>query len=178
MAAPGADVIAKIHQHLKAGGEIRLEDRPRWGIDPTDVEAVLEALVKSHGALLRGSGAILQPGSLIGLHPSTGWGYATDHAGIALLQAVLSNEVPRHLDKWAFPLIITPTEPLVVRVVNPRPGFQRPRGFVYLVDREGFRNSPAASWQWVTTRTDRRVLGRVEVQSREFRYPVETMARG
>jgi hypothetical protein len=174
---PGADVIVKVFQHLHAGGEIRLEDRPRWGIDPTDVEAVLEVLVKSHGTLLRGSGATVRPGSLIGLHPKTGWGYATDHAGVALLHAVLSNEAPRHLDKWAFPLIITPTDPLVVRVVNPRPGFQRMRGFVYLVNREGFRNSPVGSWQWITTRTDRRVLGRVEVQRREFHYPVETTAR-
>jgi hypothetical protein len=173
-----AQVLARIYDHLKAGGEIRLDDRRRFGIEPRGHESVIDALVRQHDVLLRGSGSMVPAGTPLGVSRSTGWVLATTHGGIAILQALFSNETPRHLDKWTFPLNITAATPLVVKVANPRPGFQRQRGFVYVIsDRSGFKNQPVPSWQWITIRTDKRVDGRIEVERRDFEYPVETVSR-
>jgi hypothetical protein len=141
------------------------------------MEPVLDALVKQRGVLLKGSGSKAQPGTPLGRTGTNAWAHATDEAAIAILQAIFSNEVPRHLNTWTFPMRITREDPLVVKVVNPRTGFQRPHGYVYLLDREGFRNHPGRSWQWVSSRDDHRVHGRVEVERRDFHYPVETVTR-
>jgi hypothetical protein len=177
MTSPSPAAVDKAHQELREGREIGAVDRPRLGLNAGNIEGLLDALVKQHNVLLRGSGSAAPSGTPIGLSPTSGWGYATDHAGIALLQALFSNQAPRHLDKWAYPLFISRDHPLIVRVVNPRPGFRRDRGYVYVLDREGFSNHPVPSWQWITTRRDRVVLGRLEVQRLDFHYPVESVPR-
>jgi hypothetical protein len=171
-------VVDKLYELLvDADRELGIEDRQRFGLLPGDIEPVLDALVKQRGVLLRGSGSKAEPGTPLGLTGPNAWAHATDEAAIALLQALFSNEVPRHLNKWTFPMHITRADPLVIKVVNPRPGFQRSRGYVYVLGREGFRNHPVPSWQWVSNRNDRRVHGRVEVERRDFHYPVESVTR-
>ena len=174
---PDPKVIDKLYDLLMDGREILVADRQRFGLFAGEIEPVLDALVKQRGVLLKGSGSKAKPGTPLALTGANAWAHATDEAAIALLQSLFSNEVPRHLNKWTFPMRITREDPLVIKVVNPRPGFQRPRGYVYLLEREGFKNYPARSWQWVSARDDRQVHGRIEVERRDFHYPVETVTR-
>ena len=175
--SPDPKVVDKLYEQLMDGREILVSDRERFGLFAGEIEPALDALVKQRGVLLKGSGSKARPGTPLGLTGPNTWAHATDEAAIAILQALFSNEVPRHLNAWTFPMRITRDDPLVIRVVNPRPGFQRPRGYVYLLEREGFKNYPARSWQWVSTQSDRQVQGRIEVERRDFHYPVETVTR-
>lgn len=46
------------------------------------------------------------------------------------------------------------------------------KGFVYVVDPEGFKEEPAGSWQFVT-KSEPRIHAVVETKGDDFTYPVK-----
>lgn len=164
------DLVRKIRAVLAEGGEIETARRASFGLEHVSIEDVLQGIVdeSSREFLLHGSGKVIAPTAHLTLP-----GYATDHAGIAILKAIFSNS-REDRDRWTYPYCINEKRPLVVEVMNPQSGFVRTHGYVYLLRAgdEAFRNDPPRSWQWRAERPDSEFLGRIEVQRTDFRYPV------
>jgi hypothetical protein len=165
------DLVRRVRAVLTTGDEITIGRRPSFDIDRVSIEDMLQTIVdeSSHGLLLHGSGGVIEPKRPLALP-----GFATDHGGIAILKAIFSNS-PDDRDRWTYPYYVSKESPLVVKVMNPRSGFVRERGYVYLVEAGdgAFRNNPPGSWQWKAEHADIPFLGRIEVQRADFRYAVK-----
>jgi len=74
-----------------------------------------------------------------------------------------------------YPYFINKTDTLVLKVHTPSDGkfIKTNKGFVYIIDNNGFKNEPEGSWQFVKEMGECKVTTVVETENGDFKYPVE-----
>jgi hypothetical protein len=131
------------------------------------VEDLLDHLSEHYQSLLHGSRTEFNNH----LKPNIqGRVFSTDSAAIALLKAIISNELPPPGLKY--PYFIDKKHPLEVKIHGINDETIGDKGFVYVLNqREGFENDPKGSWQYVK-RGEAPIAARIVVKRSDFTYPI------
>ncbi len=147
---------------------ISLEDLKGLKKEGITVERFLEYVSKSTGFLLHGSIHEIQDGAI---SARGGKVYGTNNPAIAILRSLYSNEDVN----LQYPYYLDEENPLTVKIHTYSEGgyIQKERGFVYLINPEGFRNDPVGSWQFVKEGSKAGIEMIVETEKCDFQYPVE-----
>jgi len=170
------ELVDRVFGKLAAGRVVGIADRASLGIANASIEEVLEVLVRSRPVLLHGAECVIPSGEALRLSPGRQRGgicrelegFATDLAGIAMLKALFSN-VGVNL---SYPMVVSCASPLKLTIVGWRADVERPRGYIHLIGPRDWFEREGNTWQWVTSRTDVRFAGCVEIEKADFRYPV------
>jgi len=148
--------ISDIYQRLKSNGYSN--------------EYILDSLVESEGVLLHGSRVDISDNYI---RPNNkGEVFATDLASIAILKAIVSNRGLIH-PGLQYDWIINEENPLVLKIHGIREFTIGSVGFVYIIpDRNGFRNEPEGSWQYIKKGSRAHFSFKIEVSRDDFTYPI------
>ncbi|MBT4175160.1 hypothetical protein HOC80_05125 [archaeon] len=131
------------------------------------VEDLLDHLNEHYQSLLHGSRTEFNNH----LKPNEeGRVFSTDSGAIALLKAVISNELP--FPGLKYPYFIDGRNPLVVKIHGINDETIGEKGFVYVLNqRQGFTNDPTGSWQYIK-RGETPIAARIPVKRSDFAYPI------
>lgn len=130
-------------------------------------EKFLDFICQKYGMLLHGSVNDITDEKLKSHHGKI---FASDKSAIAIMRSMYSNTNVN----LEYPYHVTEENPLVLKVHTPSDNkfIKVDRGFVYVVDRAGFRNEPKGSWQYVKEGNEVIFSDVVETENDDFKYPV------
>lgn len=131
-------------------------------------EDFLDHICREHSLLLHGSINEIPDGKL---KPNKGRIYATDKPAIAILKSLYSNKGA----KLQYPYFIDEHSPLKLKIENLSQSgiIGGERGFVYVVNGDGFVNEPEGSWQYYKETGQMPFEIIIETEKGDFKYPVE-----
>lgn len=131
-------------------------------------EKFLDYLCQKKGLLLHGSTHEIADDKL-----KSSWKkiFSSNKSAIAIMRSLYSN-VNVNLE---YPYFFDENNPLVLKVHTPLNGkfISKEKGFVYVVDSEGFKNEPEGSWQFIKEAGELAFEIIVETEKADFKYPVE-----
>jgi hypothetical protein len=151
---------------------ISLENLQELKEKGVSTEQFLDYLCQNHGYLLHGSLSEIQGDKLVS---EVGEIFASNKSAIAILKSVYSN---RGVD-LKYPYRIREDSPLDLKIEVPTDGqyITADRGYVYVVNSDGFRNNPEGSWQFIKESKEVEFHTIVETEKDDFKYPV-TIRKG
>lgn len=163
------EYLKKFLESLQEGvKKITLDDLGELKELGVTTEQFLDCLCSSRNFLLHGSTKEIIESKL---RPQGGRVFASNRAAIAIMRSIYSN-LNVNLD---YPYFISSDSPLELKINTGPSGayVEVDKGFVYLVDGNGFRNDPEGSWQFVKESEDVPFRAIIETEKSDFKYPVE-----
>ncbi|MGE4554982.1 MAG: hypothetical protein AB7D02_02555 [Candidatus Paceibacterota bacterium] len=172
------EIKSKIEDFVKKYFESEKEGVKRISLDAIKelkekgitTEQLLDFLCQERGVLLHGSIYEIPEDKLKSRNKKI---YATNKGAIAIMRSLYSNlnvclEYPYH---------ITEKKPLVLKIHTPPDGkfIKTERGFVYVVNKKGFKNRPRGSWQFIKKADEVEFIAVVETEEDDFKYPVKVL---
>ena len=133
-------------------------------------EYILNHILAKYGVLLHGSRVDISDDYI---RPNIeGNVFAADLASIAILKAIFSNKGlinPGLQYGW----FINEKKPLILKIHGIQEYTIGSEGFIYIIpNRNGFRNEPEGSWQYVKKRTNVPYSLKIKVLREDFKYPI------
>ncbi|MFA6974184.1 MAG: hypothetical protein WC238_05635 [Parcubacteria group bacterium] len=153
---------------------ITFEDLAQLKSEGCSIEEMLNYLSKNYNRLLHGSRNDICDGELrLG---EDGRVYASDMSAVAILKAIFSREGRGYVN-LRYPFFTNIFKPFKLKIEGINNHTIGERGFVYVVDRDGFRNEPKGSWQYVRESATP-ILAKISIQREDFNYPVFDVTNG
>ena len=148
--------------------KISLENLQELKEEGITTENFLDYLCQEHKLLLHGS---IHKISGDKLKSSKKKIFASNKAAIAIMKSLYSGGNVN----LEYPYFISEKRPLVLKIHIPPDGklIKASKGFVYVVDGAGFKNSPKGSWQFVKKAEEVEFNAVVETEDNDFQYPVD-----
>jgi hypothetical protein len=143
--------------------KLSLEDLIPLKLLGYSTEQLLETIV-DRGYLLHGSHEQLDRLAA----DENGALYAANNPAIAIIRGIVSNANGPGI---TYPLFIGDNNDLLVRIHNIRHDTIKSTGYTYIIGKDGFRNEPAGSWQYVK-HAPAEIIASVEVDIFDFPYPL------
>ena len=131
-------------------------------------EQFLDYLCQKHGFLLHGSIHEIKNGKIKLNYNKI---FASDRAVVAIERSLYSN-VGVNLQ---YPYFINEENPFVLKIHTKSDGkfIKKDKGFIYILDRNGFKNEPEGSWQFIKESREVNFIAVIETENNDFTYPVE-----
>lgn len=142
-----------------------LQELKREGIT---TEQFLDYVCQEKGLLLHGSIHQVEDDKLTSKNNKI---FATNKSAIAMMRSLYSNKDVN----LEYPYFIDGKNPLVLKIHTKADGkfIKANRGFVYIVNSDGFKNDPEGSWQFIKETNEVDFIAVIETESDDFNYPVK-----
>lgn len=130
------------------------------------VEKFLDYICGKYGFLLHGSIHEIKDK----IKSKDGKIFTSNKAAIAIMRSIYSN-IGVNLK---YPYFIDKNNPLILEIYTPKNGkfVSAKRGFVYILNKKGFKNDPEGSWQFIKKGDESEFLGVIRTRNKNFKYPV------
>ncbi len=131
-------------------------------------EQFLDYLCRNHGFLLHGSIKEIKDDVLKSGQKKI---FASNKSAIAIMRSLYSNQDVN----LGYPYFINEENPLELEIHTLPDGkfISTDRGFIYIVNTDGFKNSPEGSWQFINEKDEIEFRFIVEIEKNDFTYPVK-----
>lgn len=164
------EIMKSFHESILERGEkhITLEDLRELKEQGITTEQFLNHVSAKCNYLFHGSQENIDV-----LKSHQGKVFASDTAAIAIMRSVYSNKGAELI----YPYIVDDAHPLAIKikVAEDSDYISSDKGFVYCVDKNGFKNEPEGSWQYIKEDEDSDIMLSVETEKEDFGYPVEVI---
>lgn len=122
----------------------------------------------NEGFLLHGSRIEIKNGFI---EPNEGKVFATNNYEIAIMKSIVSSKDLIY-PGLVYPYFIHKNSPIELHIYGMNEDTIGANGFIYVIDKEGFKNEPKGSWQYILDDNSVPIIKKIKTSKDDLKIPI------